>query len=183
MKKSSLVAIFIVVACLQLAVPASRIVLREYVLQTGTEFRFRTAPVDPADFFRGRYVALGFPSDRVTNEFAADFNSGQSAYALITEDTNGFARVSAITADKPAGDNFFKTHVRYSRRSSVRFEYPFTRFYMKETLAPQAEKAYRDAIRRANSAPTYITVRVKMGLAVIEELYIEGVPVKEYLKQ
>ena len=182
MKKSILVAIFIVVACVQLAVPASRIVLREYVLQTGTEFRFRTAPVDPADFFRGRYVALGFSSDSVTNDTPNEFTPGQSVYALITEDTNGFARVSAITAEKPTGNNFFKTHVRYSHRSSVRFEYPFTRFYMKETLAPQAETAYRDAIRRTNNAPTYITVRVKMGLAVIEELYIEGTPVKEYLQ-
>ena len=128
----------------------------------------------------GRYVALAFSPDRVTNQFAADFRAGQSVYALISEDSNGFALVSTISAKKPDGNNFFKTHVRYSHSSSIRFEYPFTRFYMKESLAPQAETAYRSARRRTN---TYVTVRVKMGLAVIEELYIEGIPVKEYLLQ
>ena len=135
MKKSIIVGIFIAVACVQLAVPASRIVLREIVLQSGAEFRFRTAPVDPADWFRGRYVALSFASDRVPVENTADFTPGRAVYAHITEDTNGFARVSTITVNKPEGDQFFKTHVRYTSGTSVRFDYPFSRYYMKETLA------------------------------------------------
>lgn len=183
MKKSILVALYVVVACVQLAVPALRIILRENVLQTGTEFRFITAPVDPADPFRGRYVALAFTPDSVTTDNPADFTQGQSAYVQIAEGTNGFARVTGITVDKPAGNNFIEVRVRRTSGSTVRFTYPFNRYYMKETLAPQAETAYRTALRRTTNASTYVTVRVNRGTAVIEDLYIEGIPVREYLEQ
>jgi uncharacterized membrane-anchored protein len=183
MKKSILVAIFIVVACVQLVVPASQLIMREFVLQTGTEFRFITAPVDPADPFRGRYVALDFIENSITVDTAADFIWGQTVYVQVSEDTNGFAHVTGITPDKPAGKNYIKVRVRRVRGSTVRFTYPFDRYYMKETQAPEAETAYRESTRRTGNTPTYVTVRVKWGLAVIDELYIEGIPVREYLQQ
>ena len=74
----------------------------------------------------------------------------------------------------------------------VRLELPFDRYYMEETLAPEAERAYWDTIRRqrrreddAGPPPpqTFVTVRVKDGHAVLEELYIDDRPVREYLKR
>src|SRR3546814_15739493 len=45
---------------LQWALPASLAARSEYVLRNGARYYLRTAPVDPADAFRGRYVALQF---------------------------------------------------------------------------------------------------------------------------
>src|SRR3546814_20471044 len=45
---------------LQWALPASLAARSEYVLRNGARYYLRTAPVDPVDAFRGRYVALQF---------------------------------------------------------------------------------------------------------------------------
>ena len=57
--------LFIVVAVVQIAAPASMILRRERALDRGERFLFRTAPVDPYDAFRGRYVAPSFRGRRV----------------------------------------------------------------------------------------------------------------------
>src|SRR5205085_8475834 len=52
--------VFVLVALAQLAAPGSLIWKRENTLRKGSVWKFRTAPVDPVDAFRGRYVALQF---------------------------------------------------------------------------------------------------------------------------
>ncbi len=51
---------------------------------------------------------------------------------------------------------------------------------MEEELAPEAEQAYQRASIRGQQK-AYVTVRVGHGEAVLEELYIEGKPIREYL--
>ncbi|MBD3853743.1 MAG: GDYXXLXY domain-containing protein [Acidobacteria bacterium] len=53
-------ALFTVVALVQLTVAGGAIVRSELALRTGEAFRFRIQPVDPVDAFRGRYVAIRF---------------------------------------------------------------------------------------------------------------------------
>ena len=55
--------VFALVGFAQLAVPASLIWKRERTLRQGHVWKFRTAPVDPVDAFRGRYVALEFEAE------------------------------------------------------------------------------------------------------------------------
>jgi uncharacterized membrane-anchored protein len=50
--------LFIAVAVVQLATPIGQIWKYEDALQTGRSYKFRTAPVDPYDAFRRKYVAL-----------------------------------------------------------------------------------------------------------------------------
>ena len=51
---------------------------------------------------------------------------------------------------------------------------------MDENAAPAAEVAYR---ARAADIESWVTVRILDGRAVIEELYIGGKPVREYLRE
>jgi uncharacterized membrane-anchored protein len=64
--KSWRLLVFAVVGLAQLAVPASLIWKREQTLRHGSVWKFRTAPVDPVDAFRGRYVALEFEAEGQT---------------------------------------------------------------------------------------------------------------------
>jgi hypothetical protein len=63
------------------------------------------------------------------------------------------------------------------------YNLPFTRFYMEETLAPRAEAAYsRHANRRDRTVDdVYVSVRVKDGRGVIEDLFIKGRPIRDFL--
>lgn len=57
--------LLVLLCVIQLAVPAFMIVRREHALSMGRAFKFRTAPVDPYDAYRGRYVALNFEAATV----------------------------------------------------------------------------------------------------------------------
>ena len=53
---------------------------------------------------------------------------------------------------------------------------------MEEKLAPQAERAYIETTRRG-AANTYVTVRIRSGSAVLEELFLDGKPIREALAE
>jgi uncharacterized membrane-anchored protein len=193
-RKTMLITAFVFLAALQLAAPLWMISRREETLRNGKAFRFKAAPVDPYDAFRGRYVAIsvdlsgntetnrwfGRNSVAVTN--AAAFERGQRVFALLEEGTNGFARVSALIPMRPRDADFIRTRVRWiSDASHVALDIPFDRYYMNEAKAPEAEQAYREHSRRTNQT-AYVTVRVRSGFAVLEELYVDDKPIREFLE-
>ena len=174
--------VFICVALLQLAVPLSMISRREVTLRHGRQYRFKTAPVDPYDAFRGRFVALGMENNSGPPAAGAQFSRGQKAYALIEEDGEGFARIAEVSPTRPREGGYITARVRYASGDTVHLGLPFDRYYMNERRAPQAERAYRDHSRRGNR-DAYVAVRVRSGFAVLEELYVAGKPILEFLEE
>jgi len=55
------------------------------------------------------------------------------------------------------------------------------RFYMAENKAPAAETAYRKHNLRTNQT-CHVTVRVRGAQAVIENLFIDDKPIREWLR-
>jgi uncharacterized membrane-anchored protein len=169
----------------QWAVPASIIWRYETVLANGKVFKFRTRPVDSYDAFRGRYVALGFTQESASlMDKNRNPESGEGMFALVENDTNGFARIKGLTFERPQTDNYFGVNVRYCQApANVFVQLPFDRYYLNEKLAPAAETAYREHARRGGQQDAYVAVRVHNGRAVIEELYVANKPIREFLKQ
>jgi uncharacterized membrane-anchored protein len=168
--------VFVVVAFAQLAVPGSLIWKREHTLRQGNLWKFRTAPVDPVDVFRGRYVALHFEVE--TQQISPPPNSGYSDKVFVTLKANaeGFAEVDQVFATKPAGDDFIEAHLSGSMVSL-----PFEKYWVTERDAPAAEVAYQNLSRRGNQN-AFVTVRVFRGDAAIEQLYLDNQPLGEYLR-
>ena len=106
-KQKLLLPAFILVALVQLYVPASMIWGRENVLKKGTEYKFRTELRDPNDPFRGKYITLSFEETIVEVENTADWNMGEDIYLSITTDENGFAKISSVSKDEPGNDEEF----------------------------------------------------------------------------
>ena len=181
-RKNTILSLFAILVIIQLAVPLSMISQREMTLRTGTLYKFRTAPVAPADAFRGRYVALQIEGQNLAIPQSVSFTSGQKVCAILNEDTNGFAHISRLTADRPRGNASIPVTIRYVYGTNAQVQVPFDRYYMGENNAPKAEAAYRAHSRRTNHT-TYVTVRVLDGFAVLEELYIDDIPIKEFLKK
>ncbi|UCD55711.1 MAG: GDYXXLXY domain-containing protein [Candidatus Omnitrophota bacterium] len=183
MKKTMYIfALFCCVAVIQVATPISMIINKEMILKDGTQFRFKTRPVDPYDAFRGRYVALGIEQNNVVLTGSQKLQRGQMVYVCLGKDENGFAKIDKVTEKRPKGNAYIKSRVWSIRSKKAYFRLPFNRYYMDEKAAPQAEIAYRKHSRRSKR-DAYITVRVKSGNAVIEELYISGIPIKEFVKR
>jgi uncharacterized membrane-anchored protein len=182
MNKRLIIGLFAGLILMQIAAPISMIIKRESVLKDGLQFRFKTAPVDPYDAFRGRYVALGIDGNKVARPKGVELQRGQKVYAHIVTDESGFAKISQITTQKPKDAAFLTAKVSYAYKDEVSLDLPIDRYYMEEKAAPRAEQVYRKYSAR-DKQEAYIVVRIKDGLAVIEGLYIGDKKIEEVLRQ
>ena len=183
LNKTWILPALLVLALVQLAVPIGMIVRRELTLREGKAFRFRTAPVDPYDAFRGKYVALAIEPQSVAVKESEKYVRGQPAYAVLAPGTNGFATVVRVEPRRPAVGDYIAVRAEYDvwAGGQLRLRWPFDRYYLNERDAPRAEQAYREH-SRGGARDAYVQVRVKNGFAVLEELYVGGKPVAEALK-
>ena len=177
--KSLLIALL---AVIQLGVPLAMIAKYEAALAFGQEFKFRCAPVDPIDNLRGRYVALNFDLKLPADDKYS--SSEKIHWALIEPDADGFAKAVSVSDYAPGRG----TAIKYSTKWGSA-ELPFNKYFMNESLAPQAEQAYRAATARrideaaaTKASNCYLTVKIWRGIAVSEQLYINGQPVEELLR-
>jgi hypothetical protein len=174
MNRTRLLAIlFLMVALVQLALPAMRIHLYEKTLHEGTAYKFRTAPVDPYDAFRGRYVALRFDTNNAQWSEKVPAENGQKVFAMVEKRPDGFAHFTTASSQRPAAGDYLEVKVTYTMGGEgVMVELPFERFYMEETVAPQAEVVYREHSAARGERDAYAVIRVRQGLGVIEQVYM-----------
>ncbi|WP_420427454.1 GDYXXLXY domain-containing protein [Algiphilus sp.] len=186
MKRYAPLFALLAVFAVQWALPIGQIQQYQQVVDHGTAYRFRTAPVDPVDPFRGRYVTLQFTAAEITVPVGASYPSDQALYAPISVESDGFAVLQPPRRQPPAGDYL---QVRVAHRvddTRLRVALPFDRYYLNERQAPEAERLAREAMRAdtANTlAPSWAVVRVLHGEAVLTELFIEGVPVAQRIAE
>ena len=174
------ILIFGVVALGQLAVPAAMVWQRAETLRQGRVWKFRTAPVDPVDVIRGRYIALRFAAE----EFAAPakFEGGDNAvYAVLKQGTDGFAEVDHLTTETLRTDDAVSVESVWWSGGKQHVRFPFNKFWVAEANAPAAERAYVENNRRDNQN-AYVTVRVRRGDAALDQLYIDNQPLSDYLR-
>ncbi|MBK7384951.1 MAG: GDYXXLXY domain-containing protein [Flavobacteriales bacterium] len=195
MKRSTL--IFLAIALVQLGFLAWMIFDHQRVLHDGEVFKFRTAPIDPRDPFRGEYVILNFEAsigewpdphavlDQVTDQ--GQYGRQRSFALIAVSDTSGYAVITGLVAVEPTSGAFLPvTH--YGEKGSMvdRVELPFRRFYLEEgdgattesMLTPQWENG-----ERTEGLPAYALVRVYQGQAVIEDLIIGDRSIHEWLNE
>ena len=186
MDKKVLVIIgFILLALVQLFVPAQMIWDREAILETGNEFKFRTAPIDPNDPFRGKYITLNFENTSVKVDSTANWNYGETVYVMFYEDAKGFAHIKSASKEIPENsEDYLKVKVTYAsnlNNGELHVQYPFERYYMEESKAPKAEEIYRET-QVDTSQVAYALVRIKQGEAVLKDVLVDGVPIRDLVK-
>lgn len=171
-------------------VPFNMIQSVQKVLKEGTVYRFKSIPVDPYDAFRGRYIILNIGSSVISVDQAKEkFNRQQTVYLGIKVDENGFANFENAFAEIPEGQDYVKTTVAHVSPNSITIRFPenMKQYFINEKLAPLAEKTYRELTRNNRTQPdainAYLDVRILEGTVVIEELYLKGKPIVEYLEQ
>lgn len=171
--------IFLLVALAQIAVPASMIWKRQRTLSEGRLWKFRTAPVDPVDAMRGRYLSLRFEAEQFT--CSGKLAYGEMVYARLKEDADGLAIIDQASETPAEGDDVVQAESLSCYEGKGRVKFFFDRLWVTEANAPAAEKAYAEHSLR-EKVDAYATVRVHNGDAGIEELFIAGQPLRDYLR-
>lgn len=183
--KKVLFPLFILVALAQLYVPAKMIWDKEDVLDSGKEYKFKTAPIDPSDPFRGKYIVLSYDENTIEIPDEHDWIRGEVVYVSMTEDKEGFAKIKSVSKEKiDLNQNFIKAKVGFITSfdtTKLTIDYPFDRFYMEESKAYDAELTYRES-QRDTTKITYALVNVKNGDAVLKDVLIDGIPIRELVK-
>ncbi len=180
--KKILLSVFIIVALVQLYVPASMILEREDILDKGREYKFKTEPIDPSDPFRGKYITLRFEENMIEIQNEADWLRGEIIYVFLTTDNEGFTKIQSVSKENPTiNQDFLKTKVRYVTRNGsnqLTIDFPFDRYYMEESKAYDAELIYRESQLDTNQI-AYALVSIKDGDAVLKDVLINGVSIRE----
>lgn len=184
MKTKYLIIAFAITAVLQVFAPLKMIYDSEATERHGAEYKFRTAPIDPSDPFRGKYITLSFDLD-ITSVPTKDTTwlRNEPIYASLTKDSLGFAKIANVSREKPKDNaDYIATTVGYYYGQDLHINLPFDRFYMEEGKAYDAEVAYRNFNRDSiTTKPTYALVAVKDGNAVLKNVIIDDMPIKDYV--
>lgn len=181
MKQPTLLLLFALLVLVQLAVPARMIDKRQTTLEQGTAYRFDIGPVDPYDPFLGRYLVLNLEAAMYEGWRGEELQQGQTVYAVLQNDQDGFAQVRSLSMDPPGTRDYLKLRVDWQSGQKVRLQIPFSRYYLEENAAQMAWRIRRDD--RRQPVPAYIVVRVLNGFGVLDELYFEDLPILDYMRK
>ncbi|NQX86701.1 MAG: GDYXXLXY domain-containing protein [Flavobacteriaceae bacterium] len=182
-KSTQLFVIFILVAIVQVSIPVKMIYQRESVLKYGTVYKFKTQPIDPADPFRGRYVQLHFDANIYKTQ-ETNWKNDEPIYVSFIKDGNGFAQIEDVTKEAPNNETYVLAKVTsYVKwRNELHINYGIERFYMKETKAKAAEIKYIESESDSISHAVYATVYVKAGEAVLDNVFIDDIPIGDVVE-
>jgi uncharacterized membrane-anchored protein len=123
--------LFWLLVALQALVPLGLIGWNEIALARGTEVVLRTAPVDPVDLFRGRYVRLGYEISRLPVQPGT--GRGDTVYVALHREGEVWTG-SAATRTRPSG-----TFVR-GTYDGGRIAYGIETYYVDEDEARRLDR-------------------------------------------
>lgn len=182
-KQSRYIVLFLLMALVQLAMPLNMILESRSVLESGNQFRFEMKPIDPTDYFRGKYIVLSFGINEITVSNADEWKTVTKAYAAVSEGPDGFAQINDVSIEPPSHtDDYFEVEVYLTYDSLVHLTLPFERYYMEEGKVRLAEDLYRQASRDSSNS-MYAAIRVYKGKSIIEDILFNGTSLNSYLDQ
>ena len=183
--KMILISLFCVLCLIQISVPAKMIYDSDKVLEYGKSYKFKTAPIDPTDPFRGKYITLNYENNYFPIDNQDEWNVGQEVYVYFAEDSLGFAYIAAVSVDNPL-DNKLSLKLKIDQVTKsldpnrIYFRYPFDRLYLEESKATAAEDIYRKAI--TNGSDVYALVNIWDGKAVLNDVFVDDVRIVSQIK-
>lgn len=190
-KKTVLLALFLLSVAAGVYYPISKIIRFEFPSAPPAVCRFRAALYDPYDPFRGRYVALLAETQTLITGEEKVFENRDHVYAVLEVDEEGLAKVVDLTDTRQPGKLVIRTSSFGYRKElnadgekmyNYYVSFPFYRFYMNEKLAPEAERAVRDAAR--NGGRCVIVAKIyEDGNYAITDLEIDGLPIHKFLEK
>jgi len=182
--KYIIIILFVIMVIAQWFVPLSMIIGQENIITEGKVFKFKTAPVDPSDPFRGKYITLQFEASAFPVDSSLHLDRNEKIYVTIKEDTNGFAAIQSVSKQIPSNTmDFIEAKTSFMMSDTVvNIRYPFDRFYLEESKASEAEKAYWEAARDSTQI-AYALVAVSNGKTAIKDVIVNDKSVTELVKE
>lgn len=183
-RKKIIILAFASMVLAQFYVPFSMIMESEDILSEGTPYKFRTAPIDPNDPFRGKYITLEFKDNTCDLKNDSSWEEGEKVYCVL-ENKNGFAHLNSLNRTKPIDKDYLYLRISYvvtiGDAQIASLVLPFNKYYMEESKAYAAEKIYRE--RQLDTIKTtYALVYVKDGIGRLSDVMIGDSSIRDMVK-
>lgn len=177
------IPIFMIVMVLYLWLPYQLSQKPKRIAENGKIFRLELQNFNRYNL-SGSYANLDFvipgpiPTDKT-------FYNYQRAYATLQIDSLGFARVQSIHTQKPENADFIQVRINYVDEKGVYISLPesIQYYYLKQPLSSEQAEKIRSQRPERELFEAYATVRIWEGDAMIEHLFIEGLPVEQFIQQ
>ncbi len=211
-KKILLRLIQTVAVLLPFVVIIGMVAKHEHIFLKGKVYRLKTAPFDPFDAFRGRYLRLQYqglnPLLLPKRDEFKTWTRGQTVYLDLVEDKDGFATVRDVTAKPvPGGSNIAlqfqwgweetkyipevkkdkngKEHRTERQEKTGKYQISFQALPFARYYLPEklAERAEKAYQKRSAKHPAVAEIRVLNGTAVLAELTFDGKPLRVWLEE
>lgn len=126
-------AVFLTIAA-WVAITFSLVIYNEAVFVFGKEITLKVRPIDPRDFLRGDYVALGYEINKAPKTSPYIYGDG---YVLLKENNEGIYEIKKVSKNKPQkGEIYIKAKIK-----GKNIEYPsIQKYFTKTQLAKKLEK-------------------------------------------
>jgi uncharacterized membrane-anchored protein len=166
------------VALAQTAVLAWMVIDRVQLIKTGREIVLPIVPVDPRDLFRGEYVRLGFPINRVEAAIPDDTPFQRNAWLYIVLEKSGEDDWRAVEASRTLlhQDNPSRIvlKARLLWREPVQApRFAMVRYGIESYFVPEGEGRKLEALAGQKKLAALVAVD-KAGNAAIKGLIIDG---------
>ena len=172
--KNITIILFIIAAILQWLIPANMIYKSNKVANQGKIFQFKVQPVDPTNPFAGRYMALRFTEDHIPTRKDLKIEPGMNLYAEIDVKDDLYAGIRDVSLlPFTHTRDYVKITVKYLDSDHIYIEYPFERWYMKESKAIDAEKRLNTLLQDSTST-VYAEVNILNGSAVLQDVIVNN---------
>ncbi len=159
----------LVLSVFQLIFPLLFIAAKEKVIAEGKEYLFRIQPVDPYDFFQGKYVELNVQSLSFDSKNLTDYKKNEIVYVEFSQDSLG-AEINRVSKEKTVNSLKLKMYSDPSVHTTIHFKLPFKRFYLEEYKAKNVELK----LARSNSKRNFVHVKILNGEFVITDITSDG---------
>jgi len=179
--KTFLPILFILMVLFQVYVPASMVFNQERIYFAGTAYKMQLAPIDPNDPFRGKYIILAFRENITTIPKDNKLNLANDVYVIMKPGKNDFLEIDSIVPNfksVKAPAVCIKASIgsisgTANGHQEAHIDYPFTRYYLEESKASEAEQRYLKAAADTNSL-SYGLISVYNENVVVKDVIING---------
>jgi len=180
MNKKTQIWLYIAATVVQLIVICSLIFINNNISQNGAELKIKIMPIDPYDAFRGKYIILNV-NNVVKKQKNGEIEEKTKLYITFKSIEGGFSELDLAYLTKPKDKLYIEAVAEESSSLSnptIKIRTPFERFYIEERYSEAAERVYRE---NTGEKEVYIKVKVLNGKSVIKDLYVNNIPIKEFI--
>ncbi len=183
--KRFLLPAFIIIAIIQLGVPAQMVLHRQHIIKNGEKLKFRTDPISSIDK-NAKYLKLSFKDNSIKVRKRRIWKVNETVHVLFSNDTDGFAVIEKLLKEPPQNEDAFLTtqilHINDKKKPRIIVDFPFDQFYLEEYDLTNLESKKLSILRDSINTPCAF-VAIKDGEAILQELFVNDKPFGDWVKK